>query len=71
VEKEVEFFINKLAFSPKYIKVLSYCEVSTMTDARVARLQEAVYMEMEVRGPRPGGVAVQPKKKLEDYCIEQ
>jgi hypothetical protein len=47
-----------------------------MTDGRVRPTQEAVYMEMKVRGlgrlgkEREGGVAVPPKKELEDYCIE-
>jgi hypothetical protein len=39
-------------------------------------MQETVYMEMKVRGlgglgkRGEGGVAVPPKKELEDYCIE-
>jgi hypothetical protein len=41
-----------------------------MTDARAGTLQEAVYMEVKVRGQKRGGVAVPPRKKLEDYCIE-
>jgi len=53
-------------------------QVDLMTDGRVRPMQEAVYMEMKVRGlgglgkggEGEGGVAVPPKKELEDYCIE-
>jgi hypothetical protein len=45
-----------------------------MTDEGVRPMQEAAYMEMKVRRKdgleEGGGVAVPPKKKLEDYCIE-
>jgi hypothetical protein len=44
-----------------------------MTDGRRRSQQEAVYMRMKERG-REGvekrGVAVPPKKKLEDFFIE-
>lgn len=48
-------------------------EVGLMTDVGARSPQEAVYMGMKEKGSgvrKEGGVAVPPKKKLEDYCIE-